>query len=61
MMDPKLVAAAIAGLCHFIFADGVSFGVGTVGELDQLKADGIVPADAIAKPMTVEEAIELLA
>ena len=61
MIKSTTVAAAIVGLCHFIYPDGVSFGVGTVAELSQLQAEGIAPADAIAQPMTLEEALELLA
>lgn len=40
------------GLSYFLFADGVCFGIGTTAELDDLKREGIAPADAIAQPLT---------
>lgn len=61
MINTAIVADAIVDLCHFTFKDGVSFGCGTAAELDALKAEGTVPADAFAQPMTLQEAMELLA
>lgn len=48
-------------LFHFLYADGVAFGVGTADELDALKREGVAPADAWAKRITDAEIAELLA
>ena len=47
-------------LCFFKFADGVTFGIGTIAELAQLKAEGVAPVDATAQALTEQDVEAIL-